>query len=37
MKKYNLSDIIKRVHNLYNNSVRYTWAEALKIMEDGKV
>jgi len=31
MKKYNLSDIMKRAHSLYNNTIgKYTWAEALK-------
>lgn len=31
MKKYNLSEIMKRAHSLYNNTIgKYTWAEALK-------
>lgn len=31
MKRYNLSEIMKRAHSLYNNTIgKYTWAEALK-------
>lgn len=31
MKRYNLSEIMKRAHGLYNNTIgKYTWAEALK-------
>lgn len=30
MKQYNLSEIMKRAHNLYKNTNKYTWTEALK-------
>ena len=30
MKQYNLSEIMKRAHNLYRNTNKYTWSEALK-------
>lgn len=30
MKQYNLSEIMKRAHDLYNNAGKYSWAEALK-------
>ena len=30
MKRYDLSKIMKRAHNLYRNTDKYTWVEALK-------
>lgn len=30
MKQYNLRAIMKRAHNLYKNTNKYTWGAALK-------